>query len=162
MIAEVQAEFKIFGAIVQKLELSGRPDGGMPANPVAGCLQIRWRDACKSGKKTRGEFPLRAYGVFVRFAGTVPCRFHCGFVQRPAFLQGAFTLSADGCRDFALRSPQGRSLHPQTGAAACAALRAPAEETFPRALFSPPRRRGRCCSQNRAIAARPRPWRCGP
>lgn len=197
MIAEVQAEFKTFGATVQKLELLGRTDGGIPANPVAGFLQI--------GQKKRAGSSLSAHMacLFVSPA-PFPGRFHCGFVQRPAFLQGAFALSADGrnglryeacsrrgvrlirrqtprlcaakrspagavtpssdgCRGFALRSvlPQRSSPYPRTDAAAlrCAP---PARETFPRALFSSPRRRGRCCSQNRAIAARPRPWRCGP
>ena len=216
MIAEVQAEFKIFGAIVQKLELLGRPDGGIPANRVAAFLQIGQKNA-------RGVPSPRIWRV-------------CSFRRRrslpvPLWLCAATRFFAGRVRPIrkrtprlcaALRSPQGRSPHPQTDVAAlrCAALpgrgghpirkrtlrlcaacsrrarsphprwmlrlcttkRAPAgrvhpirdgcrgfalrappaRETFPRALFSPPRRRGRCCSQNRAIAARPRPWRCGP
>ena len=94
---------------------------------MAGCLQIGWRDACKSGKKSaRGVPSPRIWRV---------CSFHrrrslpgsiMALCSDPLFYRGAFDPSADGRRGFALRCvlPQGRSPHPQTDAAAlrCAAL----------------------------------------
>lgn len=216
MIAEVQAEFKIFGAMVQKLELLGRTDGGMPANPVAAFLQIGQKNArgapspriwrvCSFHRRRSLPVPLWLCAATRFFAGRVrPIRKRtpqlCAAMRSPQGRSPHPQTDAAALRYEAL--PQGRSPHPQTDATVCAALprrgghpirkrtsrfcaakRAPAgaysshprtdaatlrcaalpaQETFPRALFSPLRRRGRCCSQNRAIAARPRPWRCGP
>lgn len=122
MIAEVQAEFKIFGTMVQKLELLGRTDGGLPANRVAGCLQIGQKNArgapspriwrvCSFRRRRSlpGSIVARCcHPLFCRARSPHP-QTDAAALRCAALSTGAFTPSADGCRDFALRSvfPQG-------------------------------------------------------